>query len=65
MDNFVLAGLTASLLLNIVLIYRAYSQKKPLSIEASKLLGELSRGKAVIEVRVLDAAGLFYRSPRG
>jgi hypothetical protein len=65
MDNFVLAGLIASLLLNAILIYREYSKKKPLSVEASKLLGELTRGKAVVEVRVLDAAGLFYRSPRG
>jgi len=65
MDNFVYAILGTSLLANLYLLYDKLLSRKPLTKDAQALLRELMRGRAVLDVKVLDAAGLFYRSPRG
>jgi hypothetical protein len=65
MDQVVLAGLAISAALNVFFTYQAFAKKPVLTSDARQLLHELSKGKAVVEIRVLDASGLFYRSPRG
>lgn len=67
MDFVVLifGALGLSLILNACLIFKLFHQSRPLTTDASALIHELTRGKAVVEIRVLDAAGLMYRSPRG
>lgn len=65
MDNFVYAGLVLSLALNAYLAYRFIRKEHVLTKDAQALLSELTRGKAVLRVEVLDPTGLFYRSPRG
>lgn len=65
MDHFVYAALALSGLFNAYLSFKFYRKEYVETVDAKRLLSELLRGKAVLEVKVLDAAGLFYRSPRG
>jgi hypothetical protein len=66
MDQVVYFLLGLSLVANAYFAYALYIKKTPLSKSAAELLGELNAGgRAVVDIRVLDASGLFFRSPRG
>ena len=65
MDYLVVSLLSLSALLNLVLGFLLYKKKHILTLDAQKLLAEIMSGQAVLDIRVIDAAGLFYRSPRG
>jgi hypothetical protein len=65
MDKLVLVALAISLVANVCLAYRAFSKKKTLALDARQLLHDLTSGRAVVDVRVIDTAGVFLRSPRG
>lgn len=58
--------LLLSVLLNAYLVYKLKkSPVRTLSVDAKTLLSELMSGGATVSVKVLDAEGLFYRSPKG
>jgi hypothetical protein len=65
MEYFVYALAAASLALNAYLYFWRKDQSQVLSIDAKRLLSDLTNGKAIVEVRVLDTSALFLRSPRG
>ena len=66
MDQVVYSFLGLSLLANGYFAYTTFIKKRPLTTGATELLNELNRGgRAVLDVRVMDAAGLFWRSPKG
>jgi deferrochelatase/peroxidase EfeB len=59
-------GLGASLLANVALFLRLKkSQKEPVpTFEAKELLAQLTRGQAVLQIKVLNPEHLLLRSPR-
>lgn len=64
--KLVYLGLGLSLVINAVFSYFYLKRKKTLTTDARGLLNELtSGGRAIVDIRVLDPSGLFYRSPRG
>jgi hypothetical protein len=65
MNYFVLAGLVASICLNLFFAFKFHRKEHILTKDANALLHHLTKGKAILEVTVRDPAGLFYRSPRG
>jgi len=66
MDNMVLlGGLLASLGVNVYLTFLVLKKKRTLTVDARELLHDLSGGRAILDVRVIDPTGLLYRSPRG
>lgn len=65
MDEFVLVALAISLVSNAAMAYALFKKKHILTVDAKALLNEFTSGRAVIDIKVLDTAGLFYRSPRG
>jgi len=60
------AILTASLCANALLVYlfRTSKRRRPLSISAEELLGDLARGQAVIRIERIAPSDIFLRSPR-
>ena len=58
--------LLTSALANGFLVYRLAKKKKEPqpTKDAQALLAEILSGQAVVKIEVLDAHGLFYRSPR-
>jgi len=65
MDYVVNVSLTASAVLNLALLYRLYKKKNVLTVDAKRLLHELTTGGAVLRIEVLDTSALFLRSPKG
>lgn len=65
MDYLVIGFLAASAALNLLLSYRLFKKDRVLTIDAKRLLHEITSGGAVIRLEVLDASQLFLRSPRG
>lgn len=65
MDELVLVALAVSLVANAVLAYCFYRKKHVLTVDARALLHEFTSGRAIIDIKVLDTTGIFYRSPRG
>lgn len=65
MDYFVVSLLFVSALFNLVLCYLFYKKKHILTVDAQRLLSEMLSGQVVVDIRVIDATGLFYRSPKG
>jgi hypothetical protein len=65
MDHLVYAGLGLSVALNVGLCAFFAKRKRILSVDARELLHDLTSGRAVVDVKVIDTAGLFLRSPRG
>lgn len=58
--------LSLSVIFNLVLAYLNWFKKKPkpLTKDAQELLHDLTEGRTILKIDVLDPAGLFYRSPR-
>ena len=56
-----------SLIINVFSTIHFFKKKQSITLtkDARLLLSELSSGKAIIKVEVIDAAGIYYRSPRG
>ena len=66
MDYVVLwTGLALSLGFNAYFCFILSKKRPQLTRDAQALLHDLTKGKTVLEIKVLDPAGLFYRSPRG
>lgn len=63
--NYMDLVLFLSILGNLWLGYRVYKKSYILTKDAKDVLADLASGSAVIKISVLDAAGMFYRSPRG
>jgi len=55
-----------SLAMNIILVLRLRRLKTSpkQSVDARQLLHDLTKGRAIVKIEILDPAELFYRSPK-
>lgn len=65
MDQLVLSVLGVSVALNAVLAFSLFKKKHVLTVDAKRLLHEITTGGAAVRIEVLDTSALFYRSPKG
>jgi hypothetical protein len=66
MVDYMVWFLAASALGNAVLAYRQiFKKSNVLTIDAQKLLKDITSGGAIVRIQVLDTSALFYRSPKG
>lgn len=63
---FVLIGfLILSLISNVTLGVLFYKKKHILTVDAQRLLADVMSGDATVNIKIIDASNLFYRSPKG
>lgn len=61
---FLSISLIISIIFNAYLFLRFSKKKRVLSMDAQALLHDLSDGRTILKIDVLDKAALFLRSPR-
>lgn len=64
MDDLVNVLLCASVLLNGYFFFTLRKKSRTFTVDAKRLLNELTGGPALIKLEVLDASQFFLRSPR-
>ena len=65
MDYIFISALCFSLILNAVLGFLFYKKKHILTVDAQRLLSDIMAGDVTVNIKVIDASNLFYRSPKG